>query len=170
MDWPALFRETRAQLGAMPSDLQGFRWTAYSFQAKAWYGNPAIHYEIWPRKYLKVAELGLHFEADELTNARLLAAFRARKNEIKRRLGTGARIEEWDKGWTRVWEPFSFGDADLAQRLPLRFCDYVRTLEPILREELPSDVRWVLPATARRTAKATKSPRFTSSRTSRSGR
>lgn len=147
LPWPSLFRGIPLLLHTqLPANLQGFHWTARSFQAKAWYGNPALHYEIWPRKDLKVAELGLHFEADELTNARLFAAFRARAKEIKRALGSDARIEGWDKGWARVWEQFSFDDPALAERLPERFSDYVRTLEPILREELPSDVPWALPA------------------------
>ena len=75
------------------------------------------------------------------------------------------RIEEWDKGWTRVWEPFALEKLEPAftERIRTRFVDYVRVLEPIVREELPNDVSWKL-APPRRAAKVT------SSRTSRSGR
>ena len=138
--WQPFLRGLPAELReSLPADLRDFRWTAYASQAKAWFGNPDLHYEIWVRGRLRVVELGLHFEADDLTNARLLAAFRARARDVKRGLGTDARIEEWDRGWARVWEPLSLELGD---------------------DELPGDVRWVMP-TARRAAKAI------SSRTSR---
>jgi hypothetical protein len=162
VQWSPFLRGLPTTLrGSLPADLRDFRWSAYSYQAKAWFGNPELHYEIWVRSRLRVVELGLHFEADELTNARLLAAFRARAKEVKRGLGKSALIEEWDRGWARVWEPVSLelADDDLRDTVATRFAGYMRTLEPIVREELPSDVRWVMPV-ARRT-------RFTSSRTSR---
>lgn len=149
MNWSPFLRSLPAGLRAdLPHDLASFRWRAGGAQAKAWYGNPALHYEIWVRTRLRVVELGLHFEADALTNARLLAAFRARAREVRRALGAEARIEEWDKGWSRVWEPISLERADdaLAEHVRTRLTDYIRTLEPMLRIDLPRDVRWVLSA------------------------
>jgi len=161
--WGPFLRSLPASLrDNLPTSLGDFRWTGYSYQAKAWYGNADLHYEIWVRSRLRVVELGLHFEADDLTNARLLAAFSARAKEVKRALGNDARIEEWDKGWARVWEPISLElpDDELRDHVEIRFAAYIQTLEPMLRDELPSDVAWKMPA-ARRTAKVT------SSRTSR---
>ena len=131
---------------ALPADLGTFEWSATSWMAKAWFGNRAIHYELWVRDSAKVIELGLHFESDALTNARLLGAFRARGREIKRALGADARIEEWDKGWARIWEPFPLEEMDEAHadRIRTRFVEYVRVLEPIVRDELPNDVEWDL--------------------------
>ena len=142
-----LFRPIPGQLrDALPADLGAFEWSATTWMAKAWFGNRAIHYELWARYTAKVIELGLHFESDALTNARLLGAFRARAREVKRGLGVDARIEEWDKGWARVWEPFPIDEVDqpYADRIRTRFVDYVRVLEPIVREELPNDVAWKL--------------------------
>jgi hypothetical protein len=164
--WPALFRGIPPLLSSdLPADLRAFEWNAISWQAKAWYGNRALHYEIWVRHSAKIVELGLHFEADALTNARLLGAFRMHAKQVKRGLGPDARIEEWDKGWTRVWEPFPLQklESAYAERIQTRFVDYVRVLEPILREELPMDVDWKI-APPRRAAKVP------SSRTSRSAR
>lgn len=166
-----VFRDTEHNLRtSLHHEVGAPRWNASSQMAKAWYGNAALHYEIWVRPRLRVVELGLHFEADALTNARLLAAFRARAKTIERALGTDARIEEWDKGWARVWEPISLElpDAELRDKVVTRFVDYVRTLEPILRDELPADVEWKMPA--EKAARQTRGPRATSSRTSRSGR
>jgi len=166
-DFRGVFRTIPPLMRAeLAPDLRTFNWSATSWMAKAWYGNKTIHYEIWVRESAKVVEVGLHFEADALTNARLYGAFRARAREIKRALGDDARIEEWDKGWTRVWEPHPLQKIDgaYAERIRSRFVDYVRVLEPILREELPNDIDWDLDKEAppRRAAK------ITSSRASRS--
>lgn len=127
----------------VPPELRAFQWESFSFQSKLWYGNKALHYEIWPRERLGTIEIGLHFEADPLTNARLLAAFAANAKAVRRALAD-ARIEEWDRGWARVWEPLPHRapDQQLASELAERIAAYVTALEPILRRELPRDVAW----------------------------
>jgi len=148
------------------SDFRHFQWESFSFQSKLWYGNKALHYEIWPRERLGTIEIGLHFEADPLTNARLLAAFAANAKAIRRALA-GARIEEWDRGWARVWEPLPHRRPDeaLATELAERVAAYVTALEPILRRELPSDVPWSEP-----TAQPARVKAAARSRASRSAR
>ena len=146
--WPTLFRAIPPLLHAdVPAHLGAPQWNAVNWQAKAWFGNKSLHYEIWVRHSAKVVELGLHFESDALTNARLLGAFRSRSKDVRRGLGTDTRIEAWDKGWARVWEPLALEKLEPAysERIRTRFVDYVRVLEPILRDELPNDVAWVEP-------------------------
>ncbi len=114
--------------------------------AKWWYGNPALHYESTLRPRQRSVEIGLHFEADPLTNAQLLAAFRAHAKRIARHLGD-VRIEEWDRGWARVWEPIALTEPPGAANGAVvggRIAAYVSVLEPILRDELPGDVEWSL--------------------------
>ncbi len=115
--------------------------------AQLWSGNKQLHYEAWIRERLGVIELGLHFEADALTNARLLAAFRARERAIRRSLGADVRIEGWDKGWARVWEPVALVtlDGSFLDRIAVRIAAYVTALEPVLRAEVPADVAWTEP-------------------------
>jgi hypothetical protein len=142
----------------LPEDLRDFNWEA-SFLAKLWFGNHDLHYEITPRERVGTIEIGLHFEADPLTNARLLAAFEANASAVHRALAN-ARMEQWDRGWCRVWEPVPFrrADASLARELADRIAAYVTALEPILRRELPNDVAWSEPvarlARARAAAKS----------------
>ena len=180
-DFRPVFRAIPPRLRAeLPSELRDFQWQATSWMAKAWYGNRALHYEIWVRYHVKVVELGLHFESDALTNARLFGAFRARAKQVTRALGGDARIEEWDKGWTRVWEPLPLEGIDEAysERIQARFVDYVRVLEPILRDELPNDVEWSVskprPTRARpaprRATEGKRAARGSALRTSRSAR
>lgn len=124
-----------------------FNSTTHSYMAQLWSGNKQLHYEAWIRDRLGVIELGLHFEADALTNARLLGAFRARERAIRRALGADVRIEAWDKGWARVWEPIELVKLDqpFVARIGARVTAYVGALEPVLRAEVPSDVAWSEP-------------------------
>jgi len=160
--WRSVFTDLGSRLRAdLPSDLRDGSWRFSGIMAKLSYGNALIHYEIWVRPRQRVVELGLHFEADALTNARLLAAFRARSSEVRRSLGRDARVEEWDRGWARVWEPFSLElpSAELRSRVADRFVDYVRALEPIVRDELPNDVEWRLPTRRKRKAISSRASR-----------
>jgi hypothetical protein len=149
----------------LAEDLRDFNWEA-SFLAKLWFGNHDLHYEITPRERARTIEIGLHFEADPLTNARLLAAFVANAKVVRRALAN-ARLEQWDRGWCRVWEPLPYrsADAELARELASRLATYVTALEPILRRELPSDVAWTVPEAGPQRATAA-----VKSRTPRSGR
>ncbi|TMC72704.1 MAG: hypothetical protein E6J15_10655 [Chloroflexi bacterium] len=131
----------------IPADFPAFHSTAHSYMAQMWSGNKQLHYEAWLRERLAVIEVGLHFEADALTNARLLAAFQARDRAIRRTLGAEVRIESWDKGWARVWEPVELAelDRDFLELIGARVAAYVEALEPVLRAEVPSDVAWTEP-------------------------
>jgi hypothetical protein len=134
-------------LEEIPADFRPIHSISYSHMAQLWSGNKQLHYEAWMRDRLGVIELGLHFEADALTNARLLAAFRARERVIHRALGADVRIETWDKGWARVWEPVTLVtlDREFLERIGDRVGEYVTALEPLLRAEVPSDVAWSEP-------------------------
>jgi len=101
----------------LPADLAGCS-SGFGFSlVQLWYGNRALHYEAWLRHRQDVIEIGLHFEADPLTNMRLLAAFRARERVVRKGLGDGTHIEEWDRGWTRLWEPVSLAHRGVGPRL-----------------------------------------------------
>ena len=138
----------------VPAGLRDFRSSArWAYLMKVYYGNELIHYEASHRAKAHTVELGLHFESDELTNARLLGAFRVHERAIRKRL-PDARLEQWDRGWTRIWEPLTYEryDNELRDALADRLARYITVLEPILRDELPDDVEWRLaPA---RTARA----------------
>ncbi len=131
---------------AAPKQLGEIQHSSRGSLAKWWYGNPALHYESTLRPRQRSVEIGLHFEADPLTNAQLLAAFRAHAKRIARHLGE-VRIEEWDRGWARVWEPIALTEPPGARNgtaVGKRIAAYVSVLEPILRDELPGDVEWSL--------------------------
>ncbi|HEY8731925.1 MAG TPA: hypothetical protein VIN69_08105 [Candidatus Limnocylindria bacterium] len=131
-------RAVAAELGAAaPHDV------ATGWMVKLWFGNKDLHFECGVYLHRKVVELGLHFESDALTNQLLLGAVRGRAKTIARRL-PAARIESWDKGWARVWEPIPLQafDPAFSARVTKTLATYVRVLEPILEDSLPADVRW----------------------------
>lgn len=133
----------RVAIERAPRRLGPFRTSRVSYMAKLWTGSKDLHYEIWRRSRPAAIEVGLHFESDGLTNARLLGAFRARRAEIRRHLGRGALLEEWDRGWARVYETLPLGDDPAtARRSGERLAAYVAALEPMLREELPAETPW----------------------------
>ena len=138
-------------LEEIPSDFPPIHSIAYSNMAKLWSGNKQLHYEAWIRDRLGVIEIGLHFEADTLTNARLLAAFRAHERAIRRALGPDVRIETWDRGWARVWEPVALATLDqlFLELIGGRIAAYINALERLLRAEVPSDVTWSEPRARR---------------------
>lgn len=127
----------------LPAELGEARSKAQWGLIKIFYGNPHLHYEVNHQAKSQTIEIGLHFEADEFTNARLLGAFRIHERWIHREL-PGARLEEWDKGWARIWEPVAYESLDpaLQRNAADRLARYITTLEPILRDVLPADVPW----------------------------
>lgn len=134
----------------LPADLAGPHQSAGTSLAQLWYGNRALHYECWLRLRQAVIEIGLHFEADPLTNERLLGAFRSRERLMRRRLSGEVRLEEWDRGWARLWEPVALRalDDELRDRIAARLARYISALEPMLRDALPVEVPWELGARA----------------------
>lgn len=117
--------------------------SATGWMVKLWFGNKDLHYECGVYRQRKVVELGLHFESDTFTNQLLLGALRVHARKIAKQL-PAARIESWDKGWARVWEPIPLERLDdrYGAHITKTLARYVRVLEPILEDVLPADVRW----------------------------
>lgn len=149
----------------LPADLRRFTTANGYGLIKVLYGNPKLHYEVNHQPRSLTVEVGLHFEADHFTNARLLGAFRVHAKSVAREL-PGARLEEWDKGWCRVWEPMPYESLDREAQTAVaeRLARYITVLEPLLRDELPADVPWKVAAPAPRRAEAVSAKRTTRSR------
>lgn len=130
-------------VGAALGDAAPPHHLATGWMVKLWFGNKDLHYECGVYMQRKVIELGLHFESDAFTNQLLLGALRGRAKAIARRL-PDARIESWDKGWARIWEPIPLQKLDepFSEHVVDTFAKYVRVLEPMLEDSLPAEVRW----------------------------
>lgn len=97
---PAAVRER------LPAELKTFKTNVRSWLAQLHYGVPYLHYEVWNLGERRGrVELGLHFESrtrDE--NEQLLHGFQMHLFEIKSELGESFEAEQWDKGWSKVYE------------------------------------------------------------------
>lgn len=60
----------------LPPLLRDFRWRARGYLVQLYYGDPAVHYEVWSIRRIGRLEIGLHFESrDGALNERLRQRF-----------------------------------------------------------------------------------------------
>ncbi len=129
---------TRKQL---PPPLRRFSGRSRFTLIQLYYDRRTLHYEVWVRGKERFLEIGLHFESDRETNARLLDYFRdpSRAFEIKAELGEQVDFEEWTASWTRVHQlmPYEHLDAETAQAAAERLAKMIETLQPMLERAGP---------------------------------
>lgn len=104
--------------------------------AQFWWGaSPTVHYEVWVHERDLRLELGLHFEAGAEKNHRLYMDFGRHLLEIQQELGESIWLEEWDKGWTRIYETQPLHPMDEARVYAVagRLCEIIDCLQPILQ-------------------------------------
>ena len=125
----------RARL-ALPAHLRGFearnRWSI----VQLWYPPSArVHYEVGFHRRVERVEVGLHFEADPRSNARLLELFE-RDLIVAKAVSERFEAEPWDRGWARVYEmlPLEPLDERYLNKVAARLALFVTVLEPLRRE------------------------------------
>lgn len=123
----------------LPAKRRGFQARTRFTLIQLYYSRRTIHYEVWVRGKERLLEIGLHFEADKATNARLLDYFSARAFEIKDTLGDQVDIEQWTSTWTRIHllTPYQRLDPETAAAAAKRLAEMIETLQPMLDAALP---------------------------------
>ena len=105
-----------------------------SHLAQFWWGtDSSVHYEIAVHERSGRIELGLHFESNPTRNRSLYAGFYRYLLEIQNALGDGMWLEDWDKGWVRLYETQPLAPLDEARVYAVagRFCEIMECLQPI---------------------------------------
>jgi hypothetical protein len=105
-----------------------------SHLAQFWWGNDStVHYEIAMHERTGRIELGLHLESSPTRNRSLYAGFDRYLLEIQNALGDGMWLEDWDKGWVRLYETHPLAPLDEARVYAMagRFCEIMECLQPI---------------------------------------
>lgn len=95
----------RAVAARLPEHLPPERADAHiraGYLLKVHFGQPRIHYELWPRRDAGLLELGLHAEAAPQANAAILAALEERAETLLPALGAAWEPEYWTRSWTRL--------------------------------------------------------------------
>lgn len=107
---------------------------ARSRLAQFWWGSDAaVHYEVWIRdRYLQL-ELGLHFEASAERNSALYRGLGRYMLDIHQALGDSLWLEEWDRGWTRLYETYPLNPLDEGRvyTVASRLCEVIEAVQPI---------------------------------------
>jgi len=120
-----------------PSVAHPWQIHARSRLLKLWSGpEDTIHYEIWVHDGRQLLELGLHCEAEPARNARIRQGLADYLFDLKAALGNGVELEEWDRGWTRLYEthPLFPLDEPRLEEIAQRTGVFVATVEPLYQE------------------------------------
>lgn len=105
-----------------------------SYLAKFWFGlDGSIHYEAWVHERTAQLELGFHCESAPEYNAILYTAFDQCLLEIQASLGDAFWLEEWDRGWIRLYEthPLWPLDEGRVEEVVERLAEIIATVQPI---------------------------------------
>jgi hypothetical protein len=120
----------------LPPSERDLQWRQRWSLVQLWYGdNARIHYEVWFHRRIDRIEVGLHFEADAVTNARLLDHF-LDNLIVAKAVSERIEAEPWDRGWTRVYEmiPLEPLDDAFLDRIAERLAHLISNLQPLLDE------------------------------------
>ena len=100
-----------------------------------WFGvDRTIHYEVWIHERTAQIELGLHFEASAKRNRQMYERFERELLAIHAVLGSSIWLEEWDRGWSRIYETQPLWPLDSARVVTVadRLVEMIATFQPIL--------------------------------------
>lgn len=131
----ALAAEVRERL---PVERQGFLWRQRGGLVQFWYEHPRLHFEVWFHRRIEHLEVGLHFEADRPTNVKLLEFFDEHLLIAKADISERVEAEQWDRGWTRVYEMLPLRPLDdvFLDEVADRLTSTVTVLQPLLEAAL----------------------------------
>jgi hypothetical protein len=98
------------------------------------FGNPRIHWEVWPQKQHGRVEIGLHFESEREHSYAWAGQMGEFMGDVIAELGPGTELEEWTASWTRLHETMAFDSLtpELAHVVGERLAAYVTCLRPLL--------------------------------------
>jgi len=130
----------------LPKSLRKYKWRARSSLLQVYFGEPAVHYEVWVQRKTGTIEVGLHFEGEREENYRWAETLAPRALEIQAQLGPSVELEEWTQRWTRLhesrpfagreeWKPSRDLTEELAEEIGARLARFIEVLEPIVAEE-----------------------------------
>lgn len=103
-----------------------------------------VHYEVQRIPHRGDFEVGLHFESrNKGLNSHMLKQFLRRMFEIHAELGESVVAEQWDKGWTKLYEVVSAEPltADFQAELGRRITRFITCIHPILQQLYDTPVR-----------------------------
>jgi hypothetical protein len=127
----AVVHAVQKEIGSHSND---FHCHARSRLAKFWFGrDDSIHYEIWLHERTSQLEIGLHLESSPAVNRAIFKRLDNCLLEIQSELGQSFWLEEWDRGWARLYEtqPLWPLDESRVDEVASRLRQVIGVIQPI---------------------------------------
>ena len=103
------------------------------------FGDPRLHYEVWPVRKTGLMELGLHAEGPQDWSRAVAEGLAAAADELREMLGAGYELEDWTASWCRLHRtlPLRRLDDALAVEAGEALRELIEASEPVLRRLAP---------------------------------
>lgn len=103
------------------------------------FGDPRLHYEVWPVRKTGRVELGLHLEGPQEWSRAVAMRLAGQADELRAALGEGYELEDWTASWCRLHRtlPLRRLDADLAAEVAVALQALICAAEPVVRRLAP---------------------------------
>ncbi len=104
------------------------------------FGDPRLHYEVWPVRKTGRIELGLHLEGPQEWSRALAMRLAAHADELRAALGPAYELEDWTASWCRLHRtlPLRRLDAALAAEAGEALAALIVAAEPLIRRLGPA--------------------------------
>lgn len=104
------------------------------------FGDPRLHYEVWPVRKTGRLELGLHLEGPQEWSRALAMRLAAHADELRAALGPAYELEDWTASWCRLHRtlPLRRLDAALAAEAGESLAALIVAAEPLIRRLGPA--------------------------------
>ena len=99
------------------------------------FGEPRLHYEVWPVRKTGRIELGLHIEGPHDWSREVAAQIAGHADDLRAVLGPDWELEDWTASWSRLHTTFPLATLTepVADDVAAATCRLIHGTEPVLR-------------------------------------
>ena len=99
------------------------------------FGEPRLHYEVWPVSKTGRIEVGLHIEGPHDWSREVAAQIACYADDLRATLGPDWELEDWTASWSRLHMTFPLATLTepVAQDVAAATCRLIHGTEPVLR-------------------------------------
>jgi len=104
------------------------------------FGDPRLHYEVWPVRKTGRVELGLHLEGPQEWSRAVALRLAREADALREALGVDYELEDWTASWCRLQRtlPLRRLDNDLALEVGAALQTLIQAAEPVVRRVDPA--------------------------------